>query len=50
MVRTTLSNDDGDLIRLAERLLAILDRGRFTATYKYAVLLGLIDLCVEKTG
>lgn len=40
---------DVDLIGLAERILAILDRGSFTATYKYAVLLGLMDLCVEKT-
>jgi len=37
-------------IALAEKVLALLDEGRFTATYKYAVLLGLIDLCLEKTS
>ena len=31
----------------AERLLNLLDQGRFTATYKYAVLLALIDVCQE---
>ncbi len=36
-----------DLGRFLEDLLDLLDRGSFTATYKYAVLLGLIDLCVE---
>lgn len=34
-------------IAFAERLLALLDEGSFTATYKYAVLLGLMDLCME---
>jgi hypothetical protein len=37
-------------IALAERVIALLGEGRFTATYKYAVLLGLIDLCLEKTS
>jgi 5-methylcytosine-specific restriction endonuclease McrA len=37
-------------IEFAERVLALLDEGKFTATYKYAVLLALIDLCVEKTS
>jgi len=36
-----------DAIRFAERLLALLDEGSFTATYKFAVLLGLMDLCLE---
>ena len=31
----------------AERLLTVLADGAFTSTYKYAVLLGLVDLCVE---
>jgi hypothetical protein len=31
----------------AERVLTLLDDGSFTATYKHAVLLGLIDLCME---
>jgi hypothetical protein len=34
-------------IAFAERVLTLLDDGSFTATYKYAVLLGLIDLCME---
>ena len=36
-----------DAIRFAERVLELLDDGRYTATYKYAVLLGLMDLCLE---
>lgn len=36
-----------DAIAFGEKLLALLDQGRFTATYKYAVLLGLVDLCLE---
>jgi hypothetical protein len=35
-------------IAVAERVITILDEGLFTATYKYAVLLGLLDLCLEK--
>ena len=31
----------------AERLLTVLAEGKVTSTYKYAVLLGLVDLCVE---
>jgi hypothetical protein len=38
---------DRGAIAFAERLLTVLGEGRFTATYKYAVLLGLIDLCLE---
>ena len=37
-------------IELAERILALLDQGSFTATYKYAVLLGLLDLSLEQTA
>jgi hypothetical protein len=37
-------------IALAERIFQLLDQGRFTATYKYAVLLGLLDLCLEKVS
>lgn len=37
-------------ISLAEKVLSLLDEGTFTATYKYAVLLGLIDLCMENTS
>ena len=34
---------------LAEQLLTVLAEGAFTATYKYAVLLALVDLCVERS-
>lgn len=37
-------------LRFAERLLALLDSGRFTATYKFATLAALIDVCVESVG
>lgn len=36
-----------DPLRFAEKLLALLDSGRFTATYKFATLTALIDVCVE---
>jgi hypothetical protein len=35
---------------VAERVIALLDEGLFTATYKYGVLLGLLDLCLETGG
>jgi 5-methylcytosine-specific restriction endonuclease McrA len=35
-------------IELGERVLALLQEGSFATTYKYAVLLALIDLCLEK--
>jgi 5-methylcytosine-specific restriction endonuclease McrA len=38
---------DRGAIAFAEKLLTLLDRGSFVATYKYAVLLGLMDLCLE---
>jgi diadenosine tetraphosphate (Ap4A) HIT family hydrolase/5-methylcytosine-specific restriction endonuclease McrA len=41
--------DDRGVIGFAEKMLGLLDEGRFTATYKYAVLLGLMDLCIENT-
>jgi hypothetical protein len=37
------------VIRFAEKVLELLDEGRYTATYKYAVLLALLDLCLEST-
>ncbi|MFO0760872.1 MAG: HNH endonuclease domain-containing protein [Byssovorax sp.] len=40
---------DRGALRIAERLIQLLDRGGFTATYKYAVLIALIDLCLERT-
>lgn len=36
-----------DTIAFAEKVLALLRQGAFTATYKYAVLIGLIDLSLE---
>jgi hypothetical protein len=41
--------EDRGVIGFAEKMLGLLDEGRFTATYKYAVLLGLMDLCIENT-
>ncbi|MEP7120185.1 MAG: HNH endonuclease domain-containing protein [Byssovorax sp.] len=41
---------DRTAIRLAERLIQLLGRGARTSTYKYAVLIGLMDLCMELTG
>lgn len=39
-----------DVIRFAEKTLLLLDQGGFTATYKFAVLLGLLDLCLEASA
>jgi HNH endonuclease len=41
----------GDLgaIALAERVLAVLDQGSFSATYKYALFMAILDLTIEKT-
>jgi hypothetical protein len=41
--------DQRGAIGFAEKVLELLDEGRYTATYKYAVLLALIDLCLEHT-
>ena len=35
-------------IGLAEQVLAVLEDGKFSATYKYAVILALTDLCIEQ--
>lgn len=40
---------DGSGLALADRLLTVLTDGAFTSTYKYAVLLALVDLCVEQS-
>ncbi|MBS1119892.1 MAG: endonuclease [Deltaproteobacteria bacterium] len=39
--------DPDDTVAFAEKVLALLQQGSFTATYKYAVLIGLIDLSLE---
>jgi hypothetical protein len=36
-------------IGFAEKVLELLEEGRYTATYKFAVLLALLDLCLELT-
>jgi len=41
--------DDRGAIGFAEKIIELLDEGRYTATYKYAVLLALIDVCLERT-
>ena len=42
------AREETGAIAFAERVLILLDQGAFTSTYKYAVLLGLIDLCMER--
>ncbi len=37
-------------IAFAEKVLDLLDQGSFTATYKHAVLLALMDLVLERSG
>ena len=43
------AGDERGAIGFAEKMLELLDEGRYTATYKYAVLLALLDLCLECT-
>jgi 5-methylcytosine-specific restriction endonuclease McrA len=38
---------DRGALAFVEKLLTLLGEGSFTATYKYAVILGLMDLCLE---
>jgi 5-methylcytosine-specific restriction endonuclease McrA len=45
-----MSRADAPPIDVAERVLRILDEGRYTATYKQAVLVALLDLCLEATN
>jgi hypothetical protein len=50
-VSTRLGPSDGrDSFAFGEKLLNLLDEGAFATTYKYALLLALIDVCMEKTG
>ena len=49
VLESDLSDTDLRPIRFAERVLELLDEGRYTATYKYAVLMALIDVCIEST-
>ena len=41
---------DRGALAFAENILGLLGDGSFTATYKYAVILGLMDLCLEQSG
>ncbi len=41
-------NGDRAALTLAEKVLAILELGSFSATYKYALFTGILDLCIEK--
>ena len=43
------ANDDGEAIAFGQRILELLDTGSFTASYKYAVLLALLDAVLEGT-
>ena len=45
-----IERGDAAALGLAERIIAVLDRGSFNATYKYAVLLALLDLALEGTS
>lgn len=42
------SGSPSDPIALAERIIAVLDEGSVTGTYKFAVLLALLDCCLEQ--
>lgn len=44
-----MSHAGDDIASFGEKILAILDRGSFTSTYKYAVLMALLDLALVKT-
>jgi 5-methylcytosine-specific restriction endonuclease McrA len=39
-----------DFLGFGERCLALLQEGSFSASYKYAVLISLMDLCLERSG
>ncbi len=45
-----MKTGDHDPISLAERVLGILNEGGFSATYKYALFIAILDLCLEKTS
>lgn len=41
---------EGAALTLAEKVLAILELGSFSATYKYALFTAILDLCLERTS
>ena len=49
MSRLAQTSED-DAIAFAEKVFTLLDETRYTTTYKLAVLLGLMDLCLENTS
>lgn len=42
--------EDADALRFAERVVALIDSGRRSATYKLATLLALMDVAIEHTS
>src|SRR5687767_13014525 len=40
---------DQGVIRFAEKLMEVLEEGRRSSTYKFAVLIALMDLCLESS-
>ena len=44
------SSFDNDAISFAERVLTLLDQGSFVSTYKYAVLLGMMDVVMQRSS
>jgi 5-methylcytosine-specific restriction endonuclease McrA len=44
------TSSDAGAVAFAEKLLALLDTGSFTTSYKYALLLGLFDAAMEGTA
>ena len=46
---STVTDLDNGAISFAERVLTLLNQGRFVSTYKYAVLLSLMDLVLEQS-
>ena len=49
MSRSAKTSED-DAIAFAKKVFTLLDETRYTTTYKLAVLLGLMDLCLENTS
>jgi len=45
-----MSNPASRQVEIVEQVLALLDHGSFTSTYKQAVLLAIIDVCKETVG
>ena len=48
--RTGMTDEASETIAFGEKVLLLLDQGAFTATYKFAVLLAMTDLCMERAA